>query len=165
MQWAPAGFCEGPGGRLGCQVQRSSCGTPGPGMCNRRPQGLGRGHCRRQRGWEEWWEHLPRWFTCRHRRDQRPVPSAPQRIGGGSAVDATERWLPGTRCSLSFQMCLVVPSSWPDSELCETRRICHYKHSLLPLFYGIVDSISFLCDFFYYPQFLLIPWLPGITVS
>ena len=32
-------------------------------------------------------------------------------------------------------------------------------------FYDTVDSISFLHDFFYYPQFLLIPWLQVITIS
>ena len=32
-------------------------------------------------------------------------------------------------------------------------------------FYDTVDSISFLRDFFYYPQFLLIPWLQVITIS
>lgn len=45
-----------------------------------------------------------------------------------------------------------------------TRRICPDRGSLLP-FYYVVDGISFLCDFFYYPQFLLILWLPAIKIS
>ena len=32
-------------------------------------------------------------------------------------------------------------------------------------FYDTVDSIGFLRDFFYYPQFLLILWLQVITIS
>lgn len=45
------------------------------------------------------------------------------------------------------------------------RRICHCKRRLLRPFYYKVDGISFLCDFFYYPQFLLIPWPRVITIS
>lgn len=106
----------------------------------------------------------------RHRVDQRhlsPFCPLPPCIGGElCSLNAIERDLTGTSVQSAPLKAPRGPFLWGlIPELCETRRICHYIQSLLPPFYDMVDSISFLCDFFYYPQFLLILWLPGVTMK
>lgn len=80
-----------------------------------------------------------------------PPPGTPE----GSSSERGQS--PGASASGPFLLGLA-------AGLCGRRRICHHEGSLLPVCHA-VHGVRFLCDFFHYPRFLLIPWLPVIKVS
>lgn len=131
----PASFSEEAGGRVG---EGSSAAG---GSCRPRAGSLpGPGGCERAGCRLDW---------------RTPSPSRPRGPRRGALQRGDSRLEPAP----------LGPSSWALlPRFAGRRRICHHEGSLLPVCHA-VHSVRFLCDFFHYPRFLLIPWLPVIKVS